>query len=105
MSKIDPEMLDQIERQRGIEMKKDGDGNVLAWKGPWLPDWFDNYTECLRENQNARRVQKLRDAGLNENGQTKEQAKAFSEKQRIQKIRKQKAEDALLASEKFDKGE
>jgi hypothetical protein len=104
MSRIDPEMLDQIERQRGMEMKKDNDGNVLAWKGPWLPDWFDNYTECLRENQNARRVQKLKDAGLNEHGQTKEEAKSFEDRKKIQLIRKQKAEDALLASEKFSGG-
>jgi hypothetical protein len=104
MSKIDPEMLDQIDTGRGMTTKRDNDGNILAWKGPWLPDWFDNYTECLRENQNARRVKLLRDAGLNEHGQTKEQAEAFQKRKQVQTIRKEKAEAALLASKKFDEG-
>lgn len=104
MSKIDPEMLDQIESGRGIEFKKDNYGNVLACKGPWLPDWFDNYTECLRENQNARRIQLLREAGLNEHGQTKDQQKAFETRKKVQMIRKEKAEAALLASKDFEEG-
>lgn len=104
MSKIDPEMLDQIEAGRGMETKRDKEGNILAWKGPWLPDYFDNYTECLRENQNARRIKLLKDAGLNASGQTPEQQKAFEQRASIQKVRKEKAEAALLASKKFDEG-
>lgn len=104
MSKIDPEMLDHIDSGRGMTTKKDNDGNVLAWKGPWLPDWFDNYTECLRENQNARRIQLLKNAGLNENGQTQEQAKEFEKRKKVQTVRKEKAEAALLASKDFSEG-
>lgn len=104
MSKIDPEMLDSIDAGRGMTTKKDNDGNILAWKGPWLPDWYDNYTECLRENQNARRVQLLKQAGLNEHGQTPQQAKDFQKRKEVQTIRKEKAESALLASKKFDEG-
>lgn len=104
MSRVDPEMLDQMESGSGIQTKKDAYGTILAWKGPWLPDWYDNYTEMLRENQNARRVELLKKAGLNENAQTPEQAKAFKEKQKIQMIRKQKAEAALLASNDFSEG-
>ena len=104
MSKIDPEMLDQIEQGRGMELRKDKDGNILAWKGPWLPDWFDNYTECLRENQNARREKLLREAGLNKHGQTKDQFAAFEKRGKIQTIRKEKAEAALLASKDFEEG-
>jgi hypothetical protein len=104
MSKIDPEMLDQIGSASGIEYKKDNHGNILAVKGPWLPDWFDNYTECLRENQNARRIQLLQKAGKNPNGQTKEVAKAFEDRKKIQLIRKERAETALLASQKFEGG-
>lgn len=104
MSKIDPEMLDQIDTGHGITTKKDNNGNVLAWKGPWLPDWFDNYTECLRENQNAKRVQVFKNAGLNNHGQSQAEAKAFDDKKKIQMVRKQKAEAALLASQDFEKG-
>ena len=104
MSKIDPEMLDQIDLGRGITTKRDNDGNILAWKGPWLPDWYDNYTECLRCNQDELRKKKLRDAGLNEHDQTKEQAQAFEKRKQVQTVRKEKAEAALLASKKFEEG-
>ena len=104
MSKIDPEMLDQIEAGRGIETKRDKEGNILAWKGPWLPDWFDNYTECLRENQNARRVRLFKEAGLNEHGQTKEQQATFDKKRKVQLARKEASEAAMLASKTFGEG-
>lgn len=104
MSKIDPEMLDVMESGRGMTTKRDNDGNILAWKGPWLPDWFDNYTECLRENQNARRIQLLKQAGLNEQAQTKDQQSAFEKRHDVQMIRKEKAEAALLASKDFEGG-
>ncbi len=99
MSKIDPAMLDQLDT--GWVFKRDQYGNILACKGPWLPDYFDNYTEALRENQNANRVSKLKAQGLNPQGQTEAQSKAFENKRKIQLIKKEKAETALLASENF----
>lgn len=104
MAKINPEEMQEIEQGGGIEIKTNQHGQTIGWKGRYLPDYFDNYTECLRLNQDARRVQLLAAEGKNDQGQTKEQQKAFTERQKIQKIRKEKAEDALLASQNFSKG-
>lgn len=104
MSKIDPIVLDQIEAGASMQVKSDSNGMPIAWKGPWLPDWFDNYMECHKENQAALRIKKLKAEGKNENGQTPEQEKEFKHRAEIQQQRKQKAEAALLASKDFTAG-
>ena len=62
------------------------------FKGPWLPDWYDNYVEMLRDNQNVRRIKLQKDMGLNEHAQTPEQEKAFFKKKAVQEDRRKKAE-------------
>ena len=62
------------------------------FKGPWLPEWYDNYIEMLKENQNARRIKILKDGGFNEHGQTPDQEKAFFKKKAVQDDRRKKAE-------------
>jgi len=102
--KIDPNQIESMEKARGIEVKVDSNGMPVAWKGVYLPDWFDNYMECHKENQNARRKHLLAAEGKNEHGQTKEEEKAFNDRKRIQLERKKKAEAALLASAAIEKG-
>ena len=89
--KIEVSDLKEME-QSGIEIRKDRYGNSIGYKGPWLPDWYDNYTEMLRENQKARRIALNTEAGLNEHAQTKEQADAFKKRQKLAEDRKRKAE-------------
>lgn len=103
--RIDPKELDTALKGTGLQVKTNADGQPIAWKGPYSADWFDNYTECLRENQHARRTSLLAKEGKNAQGQTKDQEKEFNDRKRIQVIRKQKSEAALLASESFNKGE
>ena len=101
MSKIDISMLDK--NLGGWESKTDQYGNQ-AFKGPFLPDWFDDRLECHKANQEFLRISKLQKLGLNEHGQTKEQQKAFEKRKEIQLIRKEHAESALLASKTFEGG-
>lgn len=93
MAKIDPKDL-EFAAQQGIEMKKDNNGAVIGYKGPWLPHWYDNYTEMLRENQNELRIQRQTKAGLNAHAQTPEQAKEFEKRKKVAMVRKEKAEMA-----------
>ena len=103
MSKIDPEAL-EIQATGSMVVKTDANGAVIGWKGPWLPDWYDNYTECLKDNQTELRRKQLARDGRNEQGQTKEQEKEFKHRQAVQLQRKQKAEAALLASQDLEGG-
>lgn len=65
-----------------------------GWKGPWLPDYYDNRKECWRENIAFKRVQERKAAGQNEHGQTPEQEKAFKARLERAKLIKEKAEVA-----------
>ena len=91
--KIDPKEL-EVAATTGIEIKYNTQGQPIGYKGPWLPDWYDNYTECLRENQFEKRRIDAKKMGLNEHLQTPEQEKAFKKRQEIQLKRKEKAETA-----------
>lgn len=100
MPKIDPEELKQIERGTIIQEIKNANGLVIGYKGRFLPDVYDNYTECLRENARASEVAELKKRGLNEHGQTKDQAEKFARRvMRSQQI-KEKADVALAMTEK-----
>lgn len=91
MAKVDIKDLEVLEKQ-GVEVKTDKQGNILGFKGPWLPDWYDDRMEMMRENQrelNRIRCEKL---GLNEHGQTKEQQKAFEKRKAVAEEKKRKAE-------------
>lgn len=105
MSRIDPKALDHVQAMSGIVIKSDAHGMPLAYKGPHLPDYFDNYTECLKENSAALRKSTLKAKGLNEHGQTPEQEKSFKQRQQVRLARKKKSEDALLAAEGISGGE
>lgn len=92
MSIIDPRLLTQIEKGGGIEIKRNLQGLPVAYKGPHLPDWYDNYMECLKDNQNENRRLSLAKEGKNFHMQTPEQEKAFNKRVLIAKQRKEKAE-------------
>lgn len=89
--KLDPKDL-ELQAKSGIETKFDQQGRPLAYKGPHLPDWYDNYNEMLKENQWAKRKQDYAREGKNEHGQTPEQEKEFKKRQAVQLERKKKAE-------------
>lgn len=93
MAKIDPKDLEVMEKQ-GVEIKKDTLGNVLAYKGPWLPDWYDDRMEMMRDNQKELNRQKCAKLGLNEHGQTKEQQESFKKRKAVSEEKKRKAEIA-----------
>lgn len=98
MPRVPEEFLKEAEVQ-GIEYKTDKNGALLGIKGPWLPHWYDNYTEMLRENMNERRTQVNKQHGLNEHGQTPAQEKSMQrEKIRTDKL-KDKAELAGVMAE------
>lgn len=92
MSIIDPKLLKQIEIGGGIEIKRNLQGLPVAYKGPHLPDWYDNYMECLKDNQNENRKVMLAKEGKNFQMQTPEQEKAFNKRLALSKQRKEKAE-------------
>ena len=92
--KINPEELEKIANS-GIEIKYDRQGQPRAWKGSSLPDWFDGYSECLKENQFQARRDEAKARGLNEHFQTPDQEKAFKKRQQVQLARKEKAELGL----------
>ena len=96
--KIDPKVLEIEAMQGTIEIKYNAQGQPIGWKGPWLPDWYDNYQECLKENQWAKRKLDYSKEGKNEHGQTPEQEKEFKKRQAVQLDRKRKAELAAEMS-------
>lgn len=98
MSIIDPEILKRTQEGTVIIQVKDAMGNAIGYKGRFLPHTYDNFTEALRENQKAREQTEFKRLGLNEHGQTKEQAKAFEDKKKIQQLKKDKAEMALIGA-------
>ena len=98
MAKVDPEALKQAEEGTVILEVKTPDGRLIGYKGRFIPDVYDNFTECLRENQNAHRIANLKKEGKNANAQTKEQEKAAEERKKLQQARKEKADVALLGA-------
>lgn len=95
---IDPEALKaSIRGTRIIEIRNDAD-ELIGWKGPFSPDTYDNYTECLKVNQAARSLKVHKELGMNQFAQTKEVAKAFDDKKRIQLRKKEVAELALMGA-------
>lgn len=92
MSIIDPRLLKEMEMGGGIEIKRNLQGIAVAYKGQFLPDWYDNYMECHRDNQNENRRLSLAKEGKNFHGQTPEQEKAFNKRLALAKQRKEKAE-------------
>ena len=91
MSKVDESQFKLMEKNDPRIERKNING-MTYFKGPWLPDWYDNYVEMLKENQSARRIKLQRDAGLNDQGQTPDQEKAFLKKKAVQEDRRKKAE-------------
>lgn len=89
--RVDETLLKEAETS-GMIPRRDAHGNIIAWKGPWLPHWYDNYMEALRENQNEHRIQEHKKIGLNEQGQTKEQEVQFKRDQQLAKDKQRKAE-------------
>lgn len=61
------------------------------WKGPWLEDIYDNRTECWRDNQTELRNRKLKEQGLNEHGQTKEQQVKYQQRLKLAEQNREKA--------------
>ena len=98
MAIVDPEMLKKIQHGSTIIQFKDPAGAVLGYQGRFLKSVFDNYTECLRENAKEREQQEFKKLGLNQHGQTKEQAKAFEDRKKVQQAKKEKAELALIGA-------
>lgn len=58
-------------------------GEKTYYKGAYLEDTFDNYTECVQANSEAKSKKDLKAQGLNEFGQTKEQVELH---ERVQKL-------------------
>lgn len=97
MGVIDPELLIQSQEGTIIKEIKDANGMILGYKGRFLPHVYDNFTECLRENQNAHRIEVLKKQGLNQHGQDKQQEEEFKQRAKRQHEQKEKAEMALAA--------
>ena len=95
---VGPEILERIKQGTTIIHFKDPNGTVLGYQGRFLKSVFDNYTECLRENAKEREQQEFKKLGLNQHGQTKEQAKAFEDRKKVQQAKKEKAELALIGA-------
>lgn len=91
MSEIDPKAVEQMKiKDAGIRQVHPG-----VFEGPHLKGkFYDNYTECLYANINYARERKLKMAGLNDQGQTPEQAKAFERRKKASDEKKRKAEVA-----------
>ena len=93
MAQIDPKEFEKLEKsQPGIERRTVN--GFTYFKGPWLENWFDDYTEMLRENQKAKRIADHKKNGLNEDGQTPEQARDFEKRKKLALEKKKKAEIA-----------
>ena len=93
MAKIDPKDLEALSTS-GIEVKTDANGYAIGFKGPWLPDWYDDRMEMMRENQAQHEKDVLAKQGLNAQAQTPEQAKNLQRGINLAKQRKEKALDA-----------
>ena len=75
MSEVDPKVLEESKKTQAtlIEVAPG------VWKGPWLETLYDNRSECWRANIRESELRKKRAAGLNEQGQTPEEAAKFKE--------------------------
>lgn len=95
MSFLNKKEVEKMQVQNhGIQSVPLNNGTV-AWVGGELPEnYYDNYTECLYANINAKRIRVHKEHGLNEQAQTKEQEKAFLDKRALQMKKKEKAEIA-----------
>lgn len=65
--------------------------NPGIWRGPWRKEMYDNYTECLKENQDTLRIRELKAEGLNSQGQTKEQEGDFNNRKAEATDKKERA--------------
>lgn len=65
------------------------------FKGPSLPDWFDDYGECILENGEAKRQVEYKRSGLDEFGRTPEQVEYSKEKAALLKKKQKLLEEAL----------
>lgn len=95
MGKMSQKDVDEmIKKQgRGIERMQLPDGRIMC-KGPWLNVWYDDYTECLRENTKIRRLKLAHERGLNGQFQTPEQEASFKARMAESKKKKERAEIA-----------
>ena len=92
---IDPSVLKNRLKSHGIINILDEEGSPTGYfKGPWSPRIFDNYTETLKINQDVLRIKMLKDKGLNQYGQTKEQENSMNERRKVTARKKEKAEMA-----------
>lgn len=98
MAIIPEEQLKQQE-EMGTQYRRDSEGNVLGIKMRFLPDWYDNFTECLKDNQRQRQVLLWKQEGKNEQGQTPAQEADFKKRQKIAEQRKRQAELAVEMAE------
>ena len=66
MSEVDDKIVKGLaERQPGIEQLFI-QGQGVLFRGPHIRDkWYDNYTECLHANITKKRIQDLKEQGLN----------------------------------------
>ena len=73
---LEAEQKKALEAKKGrpsIETKQIGD--TTYFKGVLLDDWFSDYGECIKANQEAAVQKRYKEMGLNEFGQTPEQEK------------------------------
>lgn len=89
MAKVSQEEYDKmkIDSSRRIEEVAPG-----VFKGPWLPDLYDNRTECWRENMEFLEKKERREAGQNESGRTVEEEKVYQQKRKVQLEKKRQSE-------------
>lgn len=99
MGIIAEELLRESE-ESGMVPRRDRNGNIIAWKGPFLPHWYEGYMEAHKENQTACRIAQNAKSGLNEQAQTKEQEIQFKKDQARAAESKRRAEILFEASAK-----
>ena len=86
IKKLEEENKKKSETETDIETKEVGGKKYFRGRHLGPDAWYDNYGECLTENQNAKQTTEFRKSGLNQHGQTHEQvekAKRKNEKLRI----------------------
>lgn len=91
MAKIDPEVVKRMQ-STSCKIVAIQIGNMIGFKGPWLPDHYESFSEALRENAAELARQEQKKLGLNAGWQTPEQEKAFKERKKAQTERQKKAE-------------
>ena len=79
--------------EKGI-LEKTVEGKT-AFKGPFLPDWFDDREECSSENSRARQQAEYRKSGLDEFGRTKRQVALHKKKAELLKKKNSAMEEVI----------